>query len=434
MKKNLVLKPGAIFYGWIVVACAGVILFVAFGSVYSFTTFFESLQDEFHTSRGSTSVVFAIAGFLYFSLGAVSGQIADRIGSKRVITFGVVVIGTALILASRAAAIWQIYAIYGCGIGIGVGFVYVPAVGVVQHWFVRRRGLASGLAVTGIGIGTLAMPVFSALLIHWSDWRTAYWMMGLFVLACGISAVLLIVESPQTLGLQPDGDPIRDDSMTTMQQNPALKTTISSREITLKIALQAKPFWLLYAGGLSSGLGVFIPFVHMVPYANDVGLSTSTGVMLFSLIGVGSTVGRFLLGGIADKFGRRRSLAAAYAGVAAMFAWWLVADSVWELAVFAFIFGNCYGGFVALIPALTADYFSGPNMSGIIGALYTSVAVGALTGPTIAGFIFDFQHSYSIPIIGGIIATLFAAVSSALLTDPVKWRKTVQLSSQRSQL
>ena len=115
------MKSRDIFYGWVVVACVFVILFVAFGSAYSFTTFFESLQAEFHTSRSSTSFVFAIAGFLFFSLGAVSGLIADRIGSRRVIIFGIFVIGTGLLLASRAAALWQIYTAYGLGIGIGIG-------------------------------------------------------------------------------------------------------------------------------------------------------------------------------------------------------------------------------------------------------------------------------------------------------------------------
>jgi MFS family permease len=422
--QNLLRKPKAIFYGWIVVACSGVILFVAFGSAYSFTTFFESLQDEFHTTRGSTSVVFAIAGFLYFSLGALSGRIADRIGSKRVITFGVLVIAAGLLLASRAATLGQIYAIYGIGIGIGVGFTYVPAVGVVQRWFVRRRGLASGLAVTGIGLGTLAMPVFSALLIHWSGWRTAYLLMGLLVLACGIGAAFLIVETPETLDLQPDGDPIKEDPITPEQQKHSVNVLINGQDITLKETLQVKPFWLLYAGTFSSSVGLFIPFVHMLPYSNDFGLSTSTGVMLFSLIGVGSTVGRFLVGGMADKFGRRRSLVGMYAGVAAMLAWWLVATRVWQLVVFTFIFGTCYGGFVALLPAVTADYFNGPNISGIIGALYTGVGLGALIGPSLAGFMFDIQKSYSIPIIVGTIAALLAAVSAALLEDPGKWRES----------
>ena len=428
---HLIRKSQAVFYGWIVVACVFVILFIAFGSVYSFTTFFKSLQVEFQTTRSSTSFVFAIAGFIYFCLGAVSGQIADRIGPKWVITFGVLVIGTGLLVASRATTMWQIYVIYGFGTGVGVGFAYVPAVGVVQRWFVRRRGLASGIAVTGIGLGTLCVPAASAALIHWSDWRTAYLVMGLFVFAFGIIAALLIVESPEKLDLHPDVDAIKADTIIPIKESPSAGAAISSQGISVRDALQTRPFWLLYLSSFCAALGLFIPFVHMLPYSNDLGLPTATGVMLFSLIGVGSTVGRFLVGGLADRLGRRQSLAGMYAGFAAMFLWWLLADSVWELAVFTLVFGACYGGFVALLPALTADYFSGPNMSGIIGALYTSVAVGNLCGPTLAGYMFDLNQSYTIPIIVSTFFALCSAGSALLLKDPLNWRASFFLSPKQ---
>jgi len=422
--QNPVSKKRTIFYGWIIVARVFVILFVAFGSAYSFSTFFESLQMEFQTSRSSVSFVFSIAGFLYFSLGALSGQIADRFGSRRVIIFGVLVISISLLLASRVETMRQIYAVYGLGIGIGIGFAYVPAMGVVQRWFVKRRGLASGIAVTGIGLGTLGMPVFSAALIHWSDWRTAYLVMSILVFTCGISAALFITESPERRGLVSDGDEIKANSINTSLETFKTKATIRTREIRLKDALQTKPFWLLYAGSFSFCLGLFIPFVHLIPFSNDLGLPNSTGVMLFSLIGVGSTVGRFLLGSIADKLGRRSSLAIMYAGTAATFAWWIVAANVWQLAIFALIFGACYGGYVAILPAVAADYFSGPNISGVIGMLFTSVAVGNLIGPPIAGFIFDLLQSYTIPIFASIITSLFAAVCAFVLEEPVKWRES----------
>ena len=341
--QNQVSKKKTIFYGWIIVACVFVILLLAFGSAYSFSTFFESLQMEFGTSRSSVSFVFSIAGFLYFSLSPLSGQIADRFGSRRVIIFGVIVISISLLLSSRAKTMWQIYAVYSFGIGIGIGFAYAPSMGVVQRWFVKRRGLASGLAVMGIGLGTLGIPIFSAALIHWSDWRTAYLVMSILVFTCGVSAAILIAESPERRGLAPDGDVIEADALNTLQETFKPEAT-SIREISLKDALRTKPFWLLYAGSFSFGLGLFIPFVHLIPFANDLGLPNATGVMLFSLIGVGSIVGRLLLGSIADKLGRRQSLAAMYVGAAAIFAWWLVAANVWQLAIFAIIYGACYGG------------------------------------------------------------------------------------------
>ena len=421
--QNQVSKKKTIFYGWIIVACVFVILLLAFGSAYSFSTFFESLQMEFGTSRSSVSFVFSIAGFLYFSLSPISGQIADRFGSRRVIIFGVIVISISLLLSSRAKTMWQIYAVYSFGIGIGIGFAYAPSMGVVQRWFVKRRGLASGLAVMGIGLGTLGIPIFSAALIHWSDWRTAYLVMSILVFTCGVSAAILIAESPERRGLAPDGDVIEADALNTPQETFKPEAT-SIREISLKDALRTKPFWLLYAGSFSFGLGLFIPFVHLIPFTNDLGLPNATGVMLFSLIGVGSIVGRLLLGSIADKLGRRQSLAAMYVGAAAIFAWWLVAANVWQLAIFAIIYGACYGGYVAILPAVTADYFSGPKISGIIGMIYTSVAVGNLIGPTAAGFIFDLAQSYAIPIFASMITSFFAAICAFVLEEPDKWRES----------
>ncbi|MEN8245666.1 MAG: MFS transporter [Thermodesulfobacteriota bacterium] len=410
-----------VFYGWIVVVCVSILLFLTFGSVYSFTTFFESFQVELGTSRSSTSFVFAIAGFLYFSLGAVSGQVADRVGSRWVIIFGVVVIGLGLLLSSFAATVRQIYIFYGLGIGIGVGFTYVPAVGVVQRWFVDRRGLASGLAVMGIGLGTLGMPIFSAFLIHWSGWRTAYLVMSACVLCGGIAAALLIVEPPGVLGLMPDGKPVGN---VPPGQRAIVSTgpEQSTGELRVRDVLRTRPFWLLYAGSLAISMGLFIPFVHLMPFSKDLGFATSTGVMLFSLIGVGSTVGRFLIGGFADRIGRRMALAGTYAVMAAVFAWWLTAGSIWELALLSLIFGVSYGGFVALLPAVTADYFSGINISGILGALYTSVGIGSLLGPTFAGLMFDLQQSYAIPFAASMFAAVTASVCTLYLDDPADWR------------
>jgi len=418
-----------VFYGWVVVACVCMILFLAFGSVYSFTTFFESFQVEFGTSRSSTSLVFAIAGFIYFSLGAISGQIADRMGSRWVIASGVLVISIGLLLSSFAVTVNQIYLVYGLGIGIGVGLTYVPAVGTVQRWFVARRGLASGIAVMGIGLGTLGMPAFSAFLINWHNWRTAYLVMSACVFCCGMTATMLIVDSPEKIGLMPDDASTNRADSTDLQNNTPKESPQTDGELTVKDVLKTHPFWLLYAGTFSASMGVFIPFVHLMPFSKDLGHTTSTGVFLLGLIGVGSTLGRFLIGGLADRFGRRRSLACMYAVMAVVFGWWLVSSRIWELALLAIIFGTCYGGFVALLPAVTADYFSGSSISGILGALYTSVAFGNLLGPTFAGFMFDLQQSYVIPIIMSILAAIVASICTLFLEKPESWRETFFRSS-----
>ena len=152
MSSEAALPHPRIFYGWFVVSAAFAVTFVGFGCAYTFSAFVEPLQRDFGASRGSVSLVFSLAGFLYFGLGIVSGPLADRFGSRRLAVTGMILTGLGLAAASFARSLPEVYAAYGLGVGLGVGCAYVPAIGAVQRWFVRRRGFASGLAVSGIGL------------------------------------------------------------------------------------------------------------------------------------------------------------------------------------------------------------------------------------------------------------------------------------------
>src|SRR5690606_31704251 len=139
-------------------------------------------------------------------------------------------------------------------------------------------------------------------------------------------------------------------------------------------AVRSRRFAGLYAACLLCSFGIFVPFVHLVPYATDRGVAPATAALLVGGIGLGSTAGRLLLGDLADRMGRRSSLVALMAGLAASQALWAISDGFAMLAAFALVYGVFYGGFVALLPALVMDYFGGRNVSGILGILYTSVA------------------------------------------------------------
>lgn len=166
-----------------------------------------------------------------------------------------------------------------------------------------------------------------------------------------------------------------------------------------------------------------MPFVHLVPFAMDHGVSQSSAVLLLGVIGVGSTAGRFCLGSLADHMGRRSSLLAMFMGMALALAIWAPAAGFWTLAVFAFAYGVFYGGWVAVLPAVVMDYFGGRNVSGIIGVLYTSVAFGILVGPSAAGFVFDLSHSYTLPILASACANVVAAgIMLGISSDPVPAR------------
>jgi MFS family permease len=402
--KSTTPHPG-IFYGWFVVLAAFAVTFVGFGCAYTFSAFVEALQRDFDASRGSVSLVFSLAGFLYFGLGIVSGPLADRVGSRGLAVAGMILTGLGLAAASLARSLPEVYAAYGLGVGLGVGCAYVPAIGAVQRWFVRRRGFASGLAVSGIGVGTLVMPPLASFLIESLGWRGAYLALGTFAAVVGGGLALLIENDPRDRGLGPDGDPPPSGTQPKRAEGNSVRDAIRSGR-----------FMSLYAACLICSFGVFVPFVHLVPYAQDHGVTPASAVLLLGVIGVGSTAGRFFLGGLADRMGRQLSLLLMFAGMALALAVWMIATNIWSLAAFAFVYGVFYGGWVAVLPAVVMDYFGGRNVSGIIGILYTSVAFGTLIGPSAAGFVFDLGHSYTVPILASAGANIIAAIIIASTT------------------
>jgi MFS transporter, OFA family, oxalate/formate antiporter len=391
-------KRPHIFYGWAVVAAAFVVTCVGFGCVYSFTAFVESLQHDFGAARSSVSVIFSLAGFLYFCLGGISGPLADRFGSRRLAFIGMILIAVGLALASLAPNMITVYAAYGLGVGLGVGCSYVPAMGAVQRWFVKRRGAASGIASSGIGVGTLVIPPLAEFFIRSVGWRDAYLVLAGLAITVGAGMALLLENDPSVRGLHPDG--------ATME---ATAQPISPHGASIKEAVGSRRFIGLYAACLACSLAAFVPFVHLTPYAIDHGIARSSAVLLVSVIGIGSTVGRFFVGSLADRLGRSLALAATYAGMALALVVWLSSTSFWLLALFAMFFGIAYGSWVALLPAVVMDYFGGRNVSGLIGILYTSAGIGTLIGPSAAGFAFDYSHSYVLPITVGILANVVAA-------------------------
>jgi predicted MFS family arabinose efflux permease len=280
----------------------------------------------------------------------------------------------------------------------------------VQRWFVKRRGFASGLAVSGIGVGTLVFPPLAAWLIDAFGWRPAYLVLAGITLVVGGGMALLLVDHPHERGLAADGAPLAPGA--------ALHARAEPPGMTLREALRSRGFIVLYSASLISSFGVFVPFVHLVPYAVDHGVTREVAALLVGVIGVGSTAGRFVLGGVADRMGRSRALTVMFLAMGGSLAVWYVSTTVWALAAFAFLYGVSYGGWVAVMPSVVMDLFGGRAVSSIIGVLYSSVALGTLVGPTAAGYAFDVAGSYTLPILIAVAANVVAAAVMQLSPSP----------------
>ena len=162
-----------VFRGWIVVAGAFSVLFVAYGAQYSFGVFFSALLEEFGWSRASLAGAFSLYAAAYCVFGFPAGRLTDRWGPRLVIAFGGLFLGAALAGMALVTRLWQPYVLYGLVAALGMGTAYVPCNSTVVKWFVARRGLAVGLATAGGSVGTFVLPPVAQLLVSAAGWRTA---------------------------------------------------------------------------------------------------------------------------------------------------------------------------------------------------------------------------------------------------------------------
>jgi MFS family permease len=380
-------------YAWVVVWATFFGLAIIFGVSYSFAAFFESFASAFDAQRADVALIFGLSGGVYFLFGAGAGMLADRFGPRAVTCSGMALIALGLLLCSFADSMAMVYAAYGVGVGLGIALVYTPAIGCVQPWFSARRGLAAGLASAGIGAGTVVVPLIAAALIATLQWRDAMRCMAAGVLVLGLSAMWLLKPAPLPPSAQTGRIP----------------------GLSLREALRDRRFWWLYLSVVLAAPVMFIPFAHVSASARDIGLGEARAVGLVGLIGIGSLIGRFVIGALADRICRMLTLTLMQASMGMCYLLWYAAGGYPALALFALWFGLSYGGIVSLLPALCMDLFGARAVAGIIGTLYSGAALGNLLGPVLAGAVFDHAASYAAVIWVCLALSAAATAASARL-------------------
>lgn len=193
--------------GWRNVAVGFVSMATVFGVAYSFGAFFDPMADEFNAGRSATSAVFSITAGLYFFLGTVTGRAVDRVGPRPVLLTAAAAMGIGLWLTSVVDRLWLGYITYGLGVGIGVACGYVPMLAVVGGWFSRRRSIALGIAVAGIGVGTLGVSPLAAALIDAHGWRATYRVFAVASAALLVVCALAASPPPRSMTVSAAGSP-----------------------------------------------------------------------------------------------------------------------------------------------------------------------------------------------------------------------------------
>ena len=360
-------------YAWVVVWATFVCLALIFGVSYSFAAFFESFAVEFSAQRADVSWIFGLSGFVYFVMGAGGGMLADRFGPRIVCSAGMALIALGLLATSWASSLLTVYVSYGLLVGLGIALVYTPSIASVQPWFTTRRGLAGGIASSGVGAGTLLVPVLVAMAIGPMPWREAMQVLALGVLVLGVLAAALLRRAPAA---------------------PSSGSGGSASGLSLRETLRSPTFRWLYLATVLASPVMFIPFAHVSASARDLGLGEAFAVGLVGLIGVGSLVGRFAIGLLADRLGRAQTLVLMQLSMGGSYVLWGAAGGQFLLMIFSLWFGLSYGSIVSLLPAICMDYFGGKSVASVVGTLYSGAAFGNLLGPVLAGAVFDHSGHY----------------------------------------
>jgi len=373
-----------IYRGWIVTASTFVILFLIFGISYSFGIFFHSFQVEFSAGREAVSWIFSIHVFLLFITGAFFGWLSDRIGPRKVIMAGVLLISTGLFLSGFAESITHLYITFGVVVSLGIGAVYVPSVATMQQWFVRKAGTAAGLANAGIGMGNLVIALIGAHLLILFGWRVSFLIFGL------VSLIALSIAS--------------------IFQIPPEDIRGSSGPSGISGLVLSSSFILLFVAIFLGDIPIYISLTHIVPYSLDRGVTETSASVVLGMIGGAGIAGRLGMGIISDKIGRKVGLMLCFAGMGGSIMWLVIADTYLSLLIFSIVFGFSYGGFVALLSPFAMDLFGKHSLGAVIGLLYASAGFGALIAPSMAGRMFDMYGSYTIPFITGGLASFIAII------------------------
>jgi len=367
--------------GPLVVAAVFCLVFLVMGTAFSFSAFASDLERDLEAGSGAISFIFGCSMALLYAGGLFSGALADRIGTHRVAGAGALLAGGSLVAAGAVGRVWEADVTLGLGFGLGLAVCYTPAVVAVQPWFERNRGVASGIALSGTGLGTLLMPLLARWLIDTEGWRVALIVIGLSVAGFGFVASNWI--------RRPSG----------------LAATSSRKGSTgsLRKLFREPSFRWLYMAGFLSSLVLLVPIVHMTSHAVRTGVAPRDAAWLISILGFGSLAGRLILGHAADRLGRKRTLGVLHIALGILFLTWTVKVDFVAMVLFAFAYGVCYGATIALRPAVVADHFAGPNLAAVTGLHYTSSVLGPLVGPAAFGYSVDLWNS-------DVIASCVAAV------------------------
>lgn len=405
-----------VFYGWIVVVACFLIVLLVYGVRFTFPAFYVAILEEFGESRGGTAGPYSLNLLVYGLGGAVVGALVDRIGPRKVVVLGSLLIGLGLFGVSQSNALWLLFPFFGIIVGLGNCMAgnasFIP---MLSNWFVRRRGTAIGIYFAGVAGAPVVAPLAQQLIDTFS-WRGAYLALAVLAVVFIMPVTVLILRArPSDRGLLPDGgSSIAEPSAGAGKHvTPMVNAAWSAVQWDVPRALRTRQFWGLFFVNLFLGLEVNLVFLHQMAHAVDVGYAKIFAASVFGLVGFMVIAGSYA-GSICDRIGRELTFTLGVLGsVLGVLMLTLTTDTSqpWMLYTYAIAFGIFFGMCNPALMASQADLFHGRRFGSINGLLLTGFGIGGAVGPYFGGLLFDLTGSYMWSFTVAMVSITLAGVS-----------------------
>ena len=388
------LRSAFSFYGWRLVAVSASMLTLVSLLVFQGAgAYFHILEIRFGWTRSMLSLAFSLSRAEGAILGPIEGFLIDKIGARKMVLIGYVIMAIGFFMFSQVQEIWHFYiAFLTITLGSGVGG-FLPLITAVNHWFNRKRTSAMAVTMSGINLGGLFVPLL-ALGLASAGFRWTTGGIACLLLLIAYPAYKFIRTSPEEYGLTPDGEP------PPVIEQPNDNTAMAEDQgLTAREALRTSAFWIITMSNIASAVPLVSLMVHLVPKLTDMGHSleqASIIVTVFTLVGIPTV---FLAGYLGDRFPKTVLLFIfmAIQGIAILVL--AVADSPMWAWVFAPLYGIAFGARIPLSTAMRGEYFGRKAFATIMGISQFPSNLAMMLGPVFAGWVFDIQGTYFIPFI-----------------------------------
>ena len=385
-------KARGSFYGWWLVAVAGFIMVVTSVPVFqAIAVWSVALEAQFGWSRTQLGLALSFTRIEGSLTGPIAGYLVDRMGTRFMVFSGLLILTMGFYLFSQVQNLWMFYLAYFI-MSVGQGQAgWITVMTLLNHWFVRHRGMAMGLAMMGMGVGALILvPLIAWLIDPEADrlgWRRTAEILAVVTLVSAIVLPKIIRNKPEDVGDYPDGEP--PVPVTATQGEPE-----EELELTIGQALRTQAFWAISFGHGFGSMVVLATMSHLGLLMQDVGYGLQIAGWIITIQTAVAIVFQFFGGWIGDRIPKNIALFifTATQGIGVVFL--TLGPDIMNFYIFAVLFGIGFGGRTPLTTAIRGDYFGRASFGKILGISTVPMNFLLLIAAPLAGFMRDELGDY----------------------------------------